>query len=226
MTQNELLPFEELIERISANEKAIEWLQESSLGVRRLMTFYECAIMEIETKFQVLNKEFSLKHDRNPINSIQSRLKSVHSIIEKLKQNNYPITLYSMEENIHDIAGVRVICAFPEDIYTLRCAFLQQDDITLLEEKDYVRHPKANGYRSLHLIIEVPIFFSNQKRFVKVEIQMRTIAMDFWASLEHQLRYKKNREFTDDMASELLACAEISSALDQRMDDMRRRTLS
>lgn len=226
MTQNELLPFEELIERISANEKAIEWLQESSLGVRRLMDFYESAMLEVESKFEMLNEEISLQYGRNPISNIQSHLRPVHNIIEMMRQNDYPITLYSMEENMHDIARVLVICAFPEDIYTLRCAFLQQEDVTLLREKDYIRHPKASGYRSLHLFIEIPVFFLHQKRIVKVEVQMRTIAMELWASLDNQLRYRKKRFVSDETVAELLECADITTDLDQRMDALQRKTLS
>lgn len=226
MTQNELLPFEELIERISANEKAIEWLQESSLGVRRLMDFYESAMLEVESKFEMLNEEISLQYGRNPISNIQSHLRPVHNIIEMMRQNDYPITLYSMEENMHDIARVLVICAFPEDIYTLRCAFLQQEDVTLLREKDYIRHPKASGYRSLHLFIEIPVFFLHQKRIVKVEVQMRTIAMELWANLDNQLRYQKKRFVSDETVAELLECADITTDLDQRMDALQRKTLS
>lgn len=226
MTQNELLPFEELIERISANEKAIEWLQESSLGVRRLMDFYESAMLEVESKFEMLNEEISLQYGRNPISNIQSHLRPVHNIIEMMRQNDYPITLYSMEENMHDIARVLVICAFPEDIYTLRCAFLQQEDVTLLREKDYIRHPKASGYRSLHLFIEIPVFFLHQKRIVKVEVQMRTIAMELWANLDNQLRYRKKRFVSDETVAELLECADITTDLDQRMDALQRKTLS
>lgn len=214
--------FDELFERLSENKEAMEWIQKSSFALHRLLTYYEYAIMQIETKFKILDKEFSLEHDRNPINSIQTRLKSLESIVGKLQSKEMSITLESIEEHIHDIAGVRVVCSFPQDIYTLRSAFLQQDDITLIEERDYVKHPKANGYRSLHLIVEVPVFLSNQKRQVKAEIQMRTIAMDFWASLEHQLRYKKDHEFTQEMAKELFQCAEVSASLDRRMDNLRK----
>lgn len=214
--------FDELFERLSANKEAMAWIQQSSFAVHRLMTYYEYAIMQIETKFKILDKEFSLEHDRNPINSIQTRLKSLESIVDKLQKKELSITLESIEEHIQDIAGIRVVCSFPQDIYTLRSAFLQQDDITLIEERDYVKHPKPNGYRSLHLIVEVPIFLSNQKKLVKAEIQMRTIAMNFWASLEHQLRYKKDREFTLEAARELFQCAETSAALDHRMDELRK----
>lgn len=187
----------------------------------KLMAYYKCALMEVETKFNVLNEEFSLRYDRNPINGMKSRLKSLPSISEKLERKGFPLSVSSIEENLNDVAGIRVICSFVEDVYTLCDAFLKQDDITLIEKKDYISHPKPNGYRSLHLIVAVPIFLEHEKRFMKVEIQFRTIAMDSWASLEHQLRYKKDQEFTDDMAAELQHCAELSAELDLRMDRLR-----
>lgn len=208
------------------NEKgAAEWLKGRSQAIERMMTHYQCAIYEIETKFNVLNKEFSLIQDRNPINSIQSRLKSLDSIVEKINRRGLPQTIESIEDNLNDVAGVRVVCAFPADIYSLRDALLRQDDIFLVEEKDYVKTPKENGYRSLHLIVKVPIFLASTKRLMKVEIQIRTIAMNFWASLEHQIRYKRNVEFTEEVANELLECALLSAALDDRMDNLRRATI-
>ncbi len=188
----------------------------------RLMSYYRCAIMEIETKFNVLNEEFSLRFDRNPINSIKTRLKKPISIKEKLEKSGLPVTLTSIEENMHDVAGVRVVCSFEKDVYMLAKALLKQDDIKLVRMKDYIENPKPNGYRSLHLIVEVPIFLAKEKKIMKVEIQLRTIAMDSWASLEHQLRYKKDFEFTEDMANELLACANLSRDLDFRMDELRK----
>ena len=136
-----------------------------------------------------------------------------------------PLTIESIEENINDIAGVRVICSFPDDIYTLAECLLEQDDVTLIQKKDYIQSPKASGYRSLHLIISVPIFLEHKKRDMKVEVQFRTIAMDFWASLEHNLRYKNNipDELSAELAEELLECAEISSSLDIRMQNIRKR---
>lgn len=203
------------------NEKTAEWIEKKFNEFTTLMSYYKCAMMEIETKFNVLNEEFSLAHDRNPINSIKTRLKKVTSIQEKLERKNLPITVASIEENLNDVAGVRVICGFPKDVYLLADALLKQDDITLIEKKDYIANPKANGYRSLHLIVSVPIFLANEKRPVKVEIQLRTIAMDCWASLEHQLRYKKGYVFTEEMAQELYNCAKISAELDLRMGALR-----
>lgn len=192
----------------------------------RLMTYYKCAMMEVETKLNVLSEVFSHRLDRNPINSIKCRLKSPESIGAKLTKKGCHMTLNAIEANLNDIAGVRVTCPFIEDVYLLAEALLRQDDVELLEAKDYIKNPKPNGYRSLHLIVIVPIFLPNEKQYVKVEVQLRTIAMDFWAALEHQLKYKKSYEFTDEMAEELYNCAVISAELDRRMDALRRSVLS
>lgn len=220
----ELSPEAQLLNKlVSANkQETLEWAQKTALGFAKLMSYYKCAMMEIETKFNVLNEECSLTFDRNPISSIKSRLKSPFSIQEKLTRKNLPLSFNAIEENINDVAGVRVICSFPNDVYTLAEALLKQDDITLIKRKDYIANPKSSGYRSLHLIVAVPIFLSEGKRMMKVEIQLRTIAMDFWASLEHQLRYKKDLPFTDEMAAELYECARSSAELDQRMDTLRK----
>lgn len=202
-----------------------ERVKQQSDDFMKLMTYYRCAIMEIETKFNVLNAEYSLEHDRNPISSIKSRLKQFSSIKEKLERKALPFSLEAIEENLNDIAGVRVICSFTGDVYSLVDAFLKQDDITLIEMKDYIKNPKPNGYRSLHLIISIPIFLAHEKRNMKVEVQLRTIAMDFWASLEHQMKYKKENEFTSEMERELSDCAKISADLDERMDRLREDTL-
>lgn len=201
-----------------------EWIEAQLSEYMKLIAYYRCALMEVETKFNVLNEEFSLVHDRNPINSVKTRIKSFKSIKEKLDRRGLPYSLKSVEENIHDVAGIRIICSFTEDIKTLSEALLKQDDVTLIEMKDYISKPKPNGYRSLHLIVGIPIFLANDKKMMKVEIQLRTIAMDCWASLEHQLRYKKNSVHVEEMASELLACAEISAQLDRRMDALRELT--
>ena len=187
----------------------------------KLMAYYRCAMMEIETKLNVLNQEFSLRYDRNPISSIKSRLKSPASIREKLTRRGIDVTIENIEACLNDVAGVRVVCAFPEDVRTIAKALLKQDDVELIEQKDYILNPKANGYRSLHLIVGVPIYLAHEKRKMRVELQLRTIAMDFWASLEHQLRYKKDVVFTDEMAKELKFCAELSAELDRRMDHLR-----
>lgn len=196
-------------------------LKQKSMPIVKLMSYYKCAMMEIETKFNVLNEEFSLQHDRNPINSIKTRLKTPQSIINKLEKHGCPYTVASIEQNLNDVAGVRVCCSFVEDVYMLADALLKQDDIVLIGKKDYIANPKENGYRSLHLIVAVPIFLAEQKKEMKVEIQLRTIAMDFWASLEHQLIYKKDNKITQDMAEELRICAEQSAELDSRMSKLR-----
>ena len=208
------------------DEDMINWSKGVAQRYNRLMAYYRCAIMEVETKFNVLNEEFSLRYDRNPINGIKSRLKRLDSIQEKLKRKQLPFDLQTIEEHIHDVAGVRVVCAFVDDVYLLAEALLKQDDIMLVEKKDYIANPKPNGYRSLHLIVTVPIFLEHEKRMMQVEIQLRTIAMDFWASLEHQLRYKKNVAFTEEMAQELRDCAQLSAQVDLRMDALRARLAS
>ncbi|MFG6358396.1 MAG: GTP pyrophosphokinase family protein [Acetatifactor sp.] len=191
---------------------------------QEMMSRYRCAIMEVETKFRVLNDQFSLQHERNPIENIKTRIKSPDSIRRKMaKKGLTPPTLSAVEENLNDVAGIRVICSFIDDIYMLADCLTGQDDITLIECKDYIKHPKENGYRSLHLIVEVPIFLQNEKRNMKVEVQLRTIAMEFWANLEHRLRYKKDLPETVQQATadELYQCAEISAQLDRRMQQVR-----
>ena len=214
---------ERFIKENLLSDEMLELLKENIMPFNTLMAYYRCAIMEVETKFKVLNEEFSLQYDRNPIESIKSRIKSMDGIFKKAKKKNIPITMEGIEEGIRDIAGVRVICSFPEDIYMLADCLLNQDDITLIEKKDYIKNPKPGGYRSLHLIISVPIFLQDEKRMVTVEVQLRTIAMDFWASLEHKIRYKKN--IPEDKAlylqNEMLECAEISADLDRRMQNVR-----
>ena len=187
-----------------------------------LMAYFRCAMMEIETKFNVLNVEYSLRYDRNPIQDIRSRLKTPGSIFRKLQKKGLELNADSIEENLSDVAGVRVICSFLADVYLLADALLSQDDITLIERKDYIAHPKENGYRSLHLIVTVPIFLAQEKRLMKVEIQLRTISMDSWASLEHQLCYKKDAAFTERMKADLFHCATLSAELDVKMDDLRK----
>ena len=200
----------------------LEWITEKSQPFRELMAYYKCAMMEVETKFNVLNQEFSVQYDRNPIESIRSRIKEPPSILDKLLRNKLPMTIESMEENLSDVAGVRVICSFIEDIYMLAGCLLKQDDVTLIRYKDYIKNPKENGYRSLHLIVQVPIFLAHKKKLMKVEIQLRTIAMDFWASLEHKLKYKKNRPDSELLTQELKECADMSAQLDERMEQIRK----
>ena len=206
-------------------DEIIERMKENIMPFNTLMAYYRCGIMEGETKFRVLNEQFSLQYDRNPIESIKSRIKSIDGIIKKANKKGIPITMESIEKNIRDIAGIRVVCSFPEDIYMLADCLLRQDDVLLVERKDYIKNPKPSGYRSLHLIVEIPIFLQNEKRMMKVEVQLRTIAMDFWASVEHKLRYKKNIPDSEAelLAEELSKCAEQIATMDNKMEQIRRR---
>ena len=212
-----------LMDNFLANEKILDRISRHLEPIEQMNAYYRCAIMEIETKFKVLSEQFSLKYDRNPIETIKSRLKSQDSILKKMGRKGIPVTLENMEREIDDIAGVRVICSFVEDVYMLADCLLQQDDITLLEKKDYIRYPKDSGYRSLHLIVQVPIFLQNEKRQMKVEVQIRTLAMDLWASQEHKLRYKKSipEDEEESISNELAECAQILSSVDTRMQALR-----
>lgn len=204
-------------------ENSIEKMRADAEKLKSLMSCYQCALLEVETKFRVLNEQFSLQHERNPIENIKTRIKSPESIREKLQRRNLPMNIGSIESELTDIAGIRVICSFTDDIYMLADCLLQQDDVKLVMRKDYIKNPKENGYRSLHLVVEVPIFLQNEKRLMKVEVQLRTIAMEFWANLEHKLRYKKN--LPDDVlsltANELSQCAEMSAELDLKMQKVK-----
>ncbi len=206
-----------LLSRLSKSEIK-EWIKTYSAPYKELMAYYRCAIMEIETKFRVLSEELSMQYDRNPIETVKTRLKSPEAILDKLTRRSLPITVKSIEENINDVAGIRVIGTFLSDIYMLSNALLKQDDISLIKKKDYISEPKENGYRSLHLIIETPIFLHNSKKYMKVEVQFRTISMDWWASAEHKIRYKKDIVVPDDIDRELFECARLASELDMRME--------
>ncbi|MDO4475772.1 MAG: GTP pyrophosphokinase family protein [Lachnospiraceae bacterium] len=205
------------------SDEFLNFVEKNTAPFDTMIAYYRCAIMEVETKFKVLDEQFSLTYDANPIESIKSRIKSMDSLVRKIRDRNVPLTVEAIMENITDIAGVRVICSFPEDIYRLAESFVKQDDIKLLATKDYIKNPKPSGYRSLHLIVEVPIFLENEKRPMKVEVQFRTIAMDFWASLDHKLRYKKDLppEKQKVLTEELCRCAQASAALDGRMQQIR-----
>ena len=198
-----------------------EALQKFAYPFMELMMHYRCAIREVETKLHVLNDEFSMQYNRNPIESIKSRVKSPASIIEKIRRKGLSLDIHSIEGNLNDIAGIRVICSFPEDIYAVADMLKKQDDIIVVKEKDYILHPKENGYRSYHMILDIPIFLSTGKKHMKVEVQLRTIAMDFWASLEHKLRYKKNIANAEEISKELKKCADSISIIDQRMQQIR-----
>ncbi len=191
-----------------------------------LMLEYRSVIMEVETRLKVLNAVFSEEYKRNPFESIKSRLKTPESIYQKLERKGHAATVENIREYISDVAGLRVICSFPDDIYRLAELLIKQDDILVLRKKDYIQSPKLNGYRSLHFILNVPIFLPDEKKYVKAEVQFRTIAMDFWASLEHKLKYKKDVDSTDEIEQQLKACADSIEALDYQMQEIRNRIYS
>ena len=208
--------FDELI----AGERPEEFI-ESAQPFMKLMMQYQCAMLEVQTKFEVLNTELSMDSDRNPIESISCRIKKPMSIVEKLKRKGVEVSLSSIEKNLHDVAGIRVVCFFPKDIYRLAEKICSQDDSRLIEKKDYIQNPKPNGYRSLHLILEVPVFFADEKKWMQVEVQFRTIAMDFWASIEHKVKYKKDIDAsTSDIVEKLRGCAESIHSIDLRMQEI------
>ena len=221
--KNAIMTLHEIAESDMSETEFLQAVENNMIPLKEFFTYYKCAIMEIETKFRVLNQQFSINGESNPIEFIQSRIKSYGSIFRKMIDKNIPHTLDSIEKNVSDIAGIRVVCSFVQDIYHLADCFLSQDDIFLIEKKDYIKNPKPNGYRSLHLIVEVPIFLENEKRLVRAEVQLRTIAMDFWASLEHKLRYKKDlpQNKLDMLTDDLKKCADQSAEWDIRMQDIK-----
>lgn len=190
-----------------------------------MMLEYEAALLEIRTKLNTLDKEYNLRHDRNPIESISTRLKTPSSIIEKMHRRGLPLSVESIQSSLTDIAGARVICSFLDDIYTLADMIELQEDLTVLERKDYIAAPKENGYRSLHLIVSTPIYLTHGRKFVSVEIQFRTIAMEFWATLEHKIKYKKKITDPESVSAELKSCADLINEIDHRMQSLRRRTI-
>ena len=181
---------------------------------------YSAAMKEVQTKLEILDDEFQMKHRRNPIHHIESRLKSIQSIMEKLSRKSFAVSMKSAVANLNDIAGIRVICPYVEDAYTVAKLLTSQDDVHLKEIRDYIRHPKPNGYRSLHLILEIPVFLQEGRIMVPVEVQIRTIAMDFWASLEHDLRYKAHGIVPQDISDELQQVGEDIARLDQKMQSI------
>lgn len=197
-----------------------QWMKKFARPYRELMSFYSCAIMEVETKFRVLSEDMSLAFERNPIETIHTRLKSPESVMNKMIRRQIPLSVENIRDNIHDIAGVRVVCSFQSDIYMLAGAFLRQDDVTLIQRKDYLRSPKPNGYRSLHLIVSVPIFLHNEKKSMKVEVQLRTLAMDLWASTEHKIRYKKDNLLSPADNQALYVCAQSCSEIDRKLEQI------
>lgn len=193
---------------------------EMTFKFQKIMMIYESAIKMIETKLEVLSKEYKITGQRNPIDSVRSRIKTPVSIANKLEKRNLPISFSSMTENLCDIAGIRVICPYISDIYLAKDILLKQPDIKLISEKDYIQNPKESGYRSLHIVVEVHVYLSNTEHNVKVEIQLRTIAMDFWASLEHELRYKTSCVVPESIKKELFRCAETIAITDRQMEQI------
>jgi len=185
---------------------------------QQMILLYESAVKQLTTKFEIFNQEYKMRGARNPIETVKSRVKGPESIVRKMKKYGFERSLTSIVQNLNDVAGVRVICSYVSDIYLVRDMLLQQQDVTLIEERDYIEHPKENGYRSLHLIIELPVYLTRTVSRVKAEIQIRTIAMDFWASLEHNIRYKVVDAFPPGVVKELRDCAEIIAVTDSRME--------
>lgn len=190
------------------------------LQFNEMLARYRAASQEITTKLEILRNDFNTRQYRNPIESIQTRIKRPASIVGKMKARGMDITLESIEKELNDIAGIRVVCSFIDDIYMVAEKLLAQDDLRLIRVKDYIKNPKPNGYRSYHLVLQVPVFLSDRKEMVRVEVQLRTIAMDFWASLEHQIHYKTSCEVPDSVVDELKQCADIIAQTDERMQQL------
>ena len=186
----------------------------------QLRGVYAAAIREINARLTTLDTEFSFRNRHNPIHHIESRVKSLTSIIKKLQTIHAPVSISSAKKCLHDIAGVRVVCRYVDDIYRIANLLLAQDDISLILEKDYIKNPKPNGYRSLHIVVDVPVYMSHGKLFAPVEIQIRTIAMDFWATLEHGIRYKATGEVPQKIVDELRECANVITETDYKMQEI------
>jgi len=208
-----------ILSDLAKEEGFIESLQ----GFLAMQQLYQSAIREIRTKLENLNGEFMVRYDHNPIHHLESRLKSPKSIAEKLERKGLPVRVDAARANLLDIAGVRVICCYIDDIYQIAEMLLRQNDITLVKKKDYIAEPKPNGYRSLHLIVRVPVFLAERTEHVPVEIQIRTMAMDFWAALEHELHYKGTDSLSAELSAQLKHCAEQSALLDLEMQEIYRK---
>lgn len=202
-------------------EKIFTQMQGKIYGYSNLMMMFRCAIREVRTKLEVLDDEFSVRYKRNPITKIQSRVKKPMSVYRKLQKYGLELTEDNILNGLHDVAGVRVICSFIDDIYMIAALMASQDDIKILKVKDYIKNPKPNGYRSYHMIVEIPVFFSDRKQPMKVEVQIRTIAMDFWASLEHQMKYKKDVPGSEDLVNRLSQIADRINQTDMEMQEIR-----
>jgi len=212
-------------DEILSNEiylKEIEYKFDEMDEIDELEMIYGCAIKEISTKLEILDYEFKIRRKRNPIEYMKSRVKSPKSMMGKLIRKNLKPDIETARKNFDDIAGIRVVCSFLSDIYEVADMLKRQDDITLIKEKDYIKNPKPNGYRSLHMVLEVPVFFSDKIEPLRVEVQIRTIAMDFWASLEHKLYYKKGEKIPLYIKNDLRECANIISETDIKMQNIQR----
>ena len=209
------------------SDENIEFVREAGAKLRELSQRYRAALREMVVRFEILDQDLNLRKDRTPIHHVESRVKTPESIIEKIGRYGKERTLENIEKYIMDIAGIRVICSYISDVYNLFDLLQRQDDLEIVTVKDYIANPKPNGYRSLHVIVRIPVYFLDSKQMVPVEIQLRTVAMDFWASLEHKLRYKKNipDDVVKSLSAELIQCAEDSAALDNRMLDIRKQIL-
>lgn len=201
--------------------KIPEQFFEEVINFRELIMMYHSAIREVTTKLEILNDELSMLNNNSPIQFIKSRVKKPLSIVNKLQRIEKEVSVESIMTSLNDVAGIRVICSFIDDVYRIADMLIRQDDIVLIESRDYIKNSKPNGYRSLHLIIEIPVFFSEKKQYVRVEIQIRTVAMDFWASLEHQLKYKKDIKDSKTIEEELKECAETIAKTDLKMMNIR-----
>jgi len=200
----------------------IDQFKKFKYEITRFMMIYKFALDQMETKIEVLKEEFQSLHDYSPIEHTKSRLKSPESIMNKMFRKNHELTFESIKQNIKDIAGVRITCSFISDIYRIKDMLCNQSDLRVLEVKDYIENPKPNGYQSLHLLVEVPVYMSNGEERACVEIQIRTIAMDFWASLEHKIFYKYNKDVPEHLTRELKSAADSANALDQQMERLHR----
>ena len=186
-------------------------------GYAKMVKNYSAAIKEIQTKLEILDEDFQLMHDHDPIHHMETRVKSIDSILEKLQRKGFELSMESIAQNLTDIAGVRVICHYVEDIYTVAELLKGQTDVEVVKETDYIQNPKPNGYRSYHLVVKIPVFFVDEVVKMPVEVQIRTMAMDFWASLEHQLRYKSEGTIPKFIADELKECSEAIAESDLKM---------
>ena len=209
--------------RPDMSEDEVEFLRASATKLREIMQKYRAALREMVVRFEILDQDLNLKKNRTPIHHIESRLKAPESIIEKIGRYGKERTLENIEKYIMDIAGVRVICSYISDVYNLLDLLQRQDDLEIVTVKDYIANPKPNGYRSLHVIVRIPVYFLDAKQMVPVEIQLRTVAMDFWASLEHDLKYKAVREIEGiDAYGELKDCSRIIKEVEDRMQILAR----